>query len=336
MRYRELKPIVGKESQYDEVAKLIDFELWVTVYAPIMKLLGIRPLARINSLRGLAEALIEGQIRYEGGLFKGKFSAAISKYIKNLGGVFVKGTGWRLAKENIPPVVLAAISESNIKKEAAIKAIKDTLDKMVSEPPPISLDFTNQVSKIMADLDKQAVKTIKPYYAMDYDMTDGTKKALAEDYTNNMLISIKNWQKDAVLRLRDRVEANAVTGYRADNMVDSIQAEYGVSQSKAKFLARQETSLFVSKYREETYKATGINMYRWRANIDNRVRQSHRDLNGLVFSWDSPPVTDAKGNRHNPGEDYGCRCKACPMIPEEAIKTQQRQKDRLEKAGVTI
>lgn len=46
--------------------------------------------------------------------------------------------------------------------------------------------------------------------------------------------------------------------------------------------------------------------YVWRTKEDEKVRRSHRENNGKVFAWDSPPETG------HPGEDYGCRCIAEP------------------------
>jgi len=50
--------------------------------------------------------------------------------------------------------------------------------------------------------------------------------------------------------------------------------------------------------------------YIWRTRNDGKVRSSHAAREGLVFSWDDPPVGG------HPGEDYNCRCTAEPYYPE--------------------
>lgn len=50
--------------------------------------------------------------------------------------------------------------------------------------------------------------------------------------------------------------------------------------------------------------------YIWRTRNDGKVRSSHADREGQVFSWDDPPVGG------HPGEDYNCRCTAEPYYPE--------------------
>ncbi len=46
--------------------------------------------------------------------------------------------------------------------------------------------------------------------------------------------------------------------------------------------------------------------YIWETQNDNRVRSSHAERQGKVFCRKNPP----EGG--NPGEDYGCRCRAIP------------------------
>jgi SPP1 gp7 family putative phage head morphogenesis protein len=50
--------------------------------------------------------------------------------------------------------------------------------------------------------------------------------------------------------------------------------------------------------------------YIWRTQGDGKVRASHAANNGKIFMWDSPPSTG------NPGDDYGCRCRAEPYDPK--------------------
>ncbi len=53
----------------------------------------------------------------------------------------------------------------------------------------------------------------------------------------------------------------------------------------------------------------GIENYIWRSSDDGRVRSSHADNDDQIFRWDSPPATG------HPGQDYGCRCTAEPIVP---------------------
>lgn len=91
--------------------------------------------------------------------------------------------------------------------------------------------------------------------------------------------------------------------------------QYGASKAKAKFLARQETSLLMSKYQEERFKDLGITHYKWSGADDQRERPDHKLLNGKIFRFDDPPVTNrSTGAKNNPGEDFNCRCIAIAIV----------------------
>ncbi|MFA5380138.1 MAG: minor capsid protein, partial [Dehalococcoidia bacterium] len=76
-------------------------------------------------------------------------------------------------------------------------------------------------------------------------------------------------------------------------------------------LARQETSLFFSKFSMNRASSAGVRRYKWSTSHDGRVRERHKELNGTIHSVDDPPVVDLKtGRRAHPGCDFGCRCAA--------------------------
>ncbi|HBZ43970.1 MAG TPA: hypothetical protein DEO85_07950 [Maritimibacter sp.] len=62
--------------------------------------------------------------------------------------------------------------------------------------------------------------------------------------------------------------------------------------------------------RFETKNTKPATHYIWRTRRDGKVRLSHAEREGHVFSWGAPP----EGG--HPGEDYGCRCTAEPYLPE--------------------
>jgi uncharacterized protein with gpF-like domain len=62
-----------------------------------------------------------------------------------------------------------------------------------------------------------------------------------------------------------------MTGYNKNNLIESIQNEFETSKAKAKFLARQETSIFLSDLSADSYMDAGVDLYRWSNSGDNRV-----------------------------------------------------------------
>jgi uncharacterized protein with gpF-like domain len=71
----------------------------------------------------------------------------------------------------------------------------------------------------------------------------------------------------------------------------------------------------------------GVSKYIWRTSRDERVRESHRAMEGRTAVWDDPAVyLDDEGDRHprsgiggvelHPGEDFQCRCFAEPVLED--------------------
>ena len=141
------------------------------------------------------------------------------------------------------------------------------------------------------------------------------KDQIKAAYTTNLEKYIQQWSDEAILRLREKVEQNVREGYRAESLISIIRSEKGVSQRKARFLAKQETSLMTASYTEMRYKDIGINDYIWHCSLDERTRPDHRRLHGHLFRFDHPPITNTvTGAKNNPGEDYNCRCRAVPYL----------------------
>ena len=113
-------------------------------------------------------------------------------------------------------------------------------------------------------------------------------------------------------------------GYSNKSIADYIQKNYKTTQQKSIFLARQESSLLLAEYTKTQYLDLGITKYKWLTARDERVRDypknngsggNHKDLDGLIFSFSDPPITNLlTGDRHNPGEAFNCRCVASPIL----------------------
>lgn len=91
-----------------------------------------------------------------------------------------------------------------------------------------------------------------------------------------------------------------------DEMVSEVGSAF---ESRAKLIARDQTSKFVSELNKERQTAVGIPGYYWRTAGDSAVRDSHAANDGLYFAWDDPPMETG-----HPGEDIQCRCVADPAI----------------------
>ena len=126
---------------------------------------------------------------------------------------------------------------------------------------------------------------------------------------------VKVWAKEALDRLRDQVDENAVQGFRAAGLADRIRTEYGTSKARANLIARTETENFMAAHRAAKAADAGLTRYVWRATNDLRTRPLHREHNGQVYHFDNPPIIDERTGTHgNPGEFPNCRCRSLCVV----------------------
>lgn len=294
-----------------EIKNLLD----VLLYEPFARALEVPKKEIENSTDDLITAIQKGTIWYQDGRFFGSFSAATSRRLLGIGARYnQKSNTWSLMPESLPSEIRIAQAGAVSRYDAMRKRLLTTLDD-------INIDSINAVSSIpdryiqtidwMESDFQKAVRKI----SIPPKLTPEQRGIIAAEWGQNLDKYIKDWAQESILELRGIVQANAFEGQRAENLIKLIRKNYQVSRNKARFLARQETSLLMSKFRETRYRDIGSTKYRWSGTLDERERPDHKALQGQIFSWDSPPVVDRRtGRRANPGEDYGCRCVAVPLI----------------------
>lgn len=295
-------------------------------FSPIFRAIRFDEFGRVNAaLSAVATALRSGRIRYADGLFTGEFSAAISRQLRDAGATWnAKLSGYRLADSSLPleirDAVAVAAERSRALNQDVLKTLHEAEDNFAIAAAGI--DVAGQFETIVASLGRQFVESvarIKPEgIGLSPTITPSLRAELRRELTGNLEISIKRFAQERIPELRARVEDNLFRfGGRTDRLAKIIEAEFGVAQRKAEFLADQETGLLVAKYRELRYRALGITEYVWSTSHDERVRPAHRRLDGKTFSFDDPPIVTLPGEparRCNPGKDFRCRCVAIPKI----------------------
>lgn len=274
----------------------------------------------------LRRALRNGQIQYAGGIFSGKFTAAISKALKGIGSIFYPRQGvFKIEPTKVPSVLIAEAAAYHQRASQAHDAIQGQLDKTLADIDKnvYGINSERMVEKVDAGWRRSAAALmVKP------ELTKEGKRNLAANYSENMNLWIKKWLKEQILGLRQDVQENAEAGYRFDSLIEKVQRRKSVSETKAKFLARQETGLFMSQYRAQRFIDAGLLKYKWSTSHDARVRPAkglrgsalmhagnHRILDGQVFTYagKAPARYMSVGQPCNPGEDYQCRCGDIPQ-----------------------
>lgn len=167
--------------------------------------------------------------------------------------------------------------------------------------------------------------------------TEGMGQALRQELANAPLGTamqtllaqqvdlITSLPTDAGNRVHEKTLAALEYGGRFPEQTAEVQAMLAEAHplatqrwlvNRATLIARTETARTASVLVQTRSEHIGAESYVWRTAGDWKVRESHRKLNGRVFRWDEPPLSDPPDYHSHPGQIFNCRCVALPILPE--------------------
>lgn len=142
-----------------------------------------------------------------------------------------------------------------------------------------------------------------------------------------LITSIKN---DYVQDVGKVIRDNLLAGERSTRLITEIKDRGGVTENRAKLIARTETSRINSQITQLRSEALGSTTYIWSTVIDERTRDkgptNHKVMDGklckfndvTVFSDDDGETwrkrSEIGGPEILPGDIYNCRCTALPVV----------------------
>jgi SPP1 gp7 family putative phage head morphogenesis protein len=118
----------------------------------------------------------------------------------------------------------------------------------------------------------------------------------------------------------DAVETNWAGGMRWESLVERIEEIGDITERRAALIARDQTSKMNASFNQVRQTDLGIERFTWQTSEDERVRESHAELDGKVFSWDDLPEVD--GEEASPGSPIQCRCVALAFIDLDAMEAE--------------
>lgn len=114
--------------------------------------------------------------------------------------------------------------------------------------------------------------------------------------------------------LKGVVLRGARQGLRAEVVAREIEERFGVSRRRATLIATDQVHKLNGELAQLRQQQVGIRHYIWSTSKDERVRKSHRRLDGTRHRWDKPPMVD--GVNAHPGQPVRCRCQAIPDVDD--------------------
>lgn len=328
--YVELRPFRDSTVIPEKLEQRIKAAFRKWLYGPLLDELGVRITLKnakssdSGSTSALKEALERGQVTFSRGVFRGQFGAAISKELRGLGAKWDNSRKvYRLQLADMPYDIRAAIAASETRFVSAMAALDERLRKILPEEIAGKIISADLFDKALWKSDNKIRKSLETITVLP-ELSPEQRRELAEAWGENLSLEIRNFAESEILDLRRKIQKNVLAGNRYQAMLGTIQRSYGVTASKAKFLASQETRLMLGELKAKRYTKAGVPEYKWncvKGSPAHPVRPAHKALDGTIQRWDAPPIVSEPGQperRANAGMDYNCRCGGVPVLRRPA------------------
>lgn len=168
-------------------------------------------------------------------------------------------------------------------------------------------------ASVAAHTREQFQRQVRAALGIDLPASNPDFSRVFRDFRTKNTALIKTMAEDKVGRVR-RVLHEAGVGTRVEEIAAALQEQTGITDRHAALVARDQVLKLNGQVTEQRHQEAGVTQYIWRTSEDERVRESHRALDGTKHRYDQPPVQSAKGEKANPGQFFQCRCTMEPVI----------------------
>lgn len=172
---------------------------------------------------------------------------------------------------------------------------------------------------------KKATKNPSLYRMLISEINQGLKSDIEIQIEENAGL-IKTLPTDVAKKVTKDISDMALKGMRASEIAKVIREQTDKhSRASAKLIARTEVSKTTTALTKARCDNLDLHWYVWRTAEDgDRVRKSHRIMEGVLVNWNEPPSPEALadeksvGNYHA-GNIWNCRCYPEPLIEIDDI-----------------
>lgn len=172
---------------------------------------------------------------------------------------------------------------------------------------------------------KKSTKNPYLYKLLMREINNGLKNDINIQIEENANL-IKTLPTDVAKKVTKDIEEMALKGMRASEIAKVIREQTDKhSRASAKLIARTEVSKTTTALTKARCDNLDLHWYVWRTAEDgDRVRKSHRIMEGVLVNWNEPPSPEALageksvGNYHA-GNIWNCRCYSEPLIEIDDI-----------------
>lgn len=167
---------------------------------------------------------------------------------------------------------------------------------------------------------REQTKSKQLYNSLMQEIQECLKRDIDSQVLENAAL-IRTLPNDVAQKVVKDVSDMALAGERASSIASVIREKTDQhARASARLIARTEVSKTTTALTKARAENLGLKWYVWRTVQDgDRVRKSHREMEGVLVRWDNPPspeqlVGEKSEGYYHAGNIWNCRCYPEPLI----------------------
>lgn len=164
-------------------------------------------------------------------------------------------------------------------------------------------------------------------YSLLVDELQQGKEVLINDQLIENTAFIRTLPNDVAEKVVKNIAEEVLKGKRARSIEKVIREETDKhSRASARLIARTEVAKTQSALTRARAQSLDMQWYVWRTALDgNRVRASHRLMEGVLVNWNDPPApeelaSEKSAGHYHAGNIYNCRCYSEILLDVDDVK----------------
>jgi len=210
-----------------------------------------------------------------------------------------------------PDAIELRIDATGSRTAAEIERIRKDLEREIPERM-IALLAEQNALRVAEHSRKELNRQVRTVANIDVHADPAILAEHIEAFVEDNVRLVKSLMTDELDALKGIVLRGARAGLRYEEIADDIVEKFGATKRRAALIARDQVTTLNAELTRIRQQQVGIEQYTWSTVKDERVRKSHRALEGTTQRWDSPPTVD--GEKAHPGQPINCRCQAIPDV----------------------
>ena len=201
----------------------------------------------------------------------------------------------RIVKEVLMPRLPAETLEAWLAKIEARSRQADIQEASDELAKRLYLVTSVQNARSWKEAARRSMHGKRLYDLLQQELQQGPTGAYVTKLIRENAALISSLPAVSARQITDEIAKAAVSGARPATMAKMMQQRFPkLLRSRVKLIARTETSKASSSLTAARCEYLNLNWYLWETSQDgDRVRPSHRNMQGVLCSWKEPPAPEA-------------------------------------------